>query len=130
MNPERRAFLDAIDAAPGDVTTRLVFADWLNESNEPAFAEALRLAAKRKWEPIKSPYQNDEARVAWYSIVGDGKLPNWLFLRLPALGRPVNSRCYSTYSAAWLAFGTAFRAAVEAGEWPRSKLRKRSRHGI
>ena len=45
MNSEARelkAFLDAIAADPRDMTTRLVFADWLDEHNEPELADEQR----------------------------------------------------------------------------------------
>jgi uncharacterized protein (TIGR02996 family) len=41
--PDEQAFLAALAAAPGDDTTRLVFADWLDEHGEPDKAEYLRL---------------------------------------------------------------------------------------
>lgn len=40
--PEESAFLDALKANPADDTTRLVYADWLDEHNEPRKAEYLR----------------------------------------------------------------------------------------
>jgi uncharacterized protein (TIGR02996 family) len=42
MNDEQ-AFLDALKATPADDTTRLVYADWLDERGEAAKAEYLRL---------------------------------------------------------------------------------------
>lgn len=43
MSAERDAFLYAIVANPDDDTARLVFADWLEEHDEPARAEFIRL---------------------------------------------------------------------------------------
>ncbi|MDY3552538.1 TIGR02996 domain-containing protein [Gemmata sp. JC717] len=43
--PEEAAFLEALKANPADDTTRLVYADWLDEHNEPRKAEYLRLVA-------------------------------------------------------------------------------------
>jgi uncharacterized protein (TIGR02996 family) len=40
------AFLDALKANPADDTTRLVYADWLDEHGESAKAEYLRLAVR------------------------------------------------------------------------------------
>jgi uncharacterized protein (TIGR02996 family) len=40
---EEQAFLDAIAASPFDDTPRLVYADWLDEHDQPAKAEYLRL---------------------------------------------------------------------------------------
>ncbi|MCE9562484.1 MAG: ribosomal protein L7/L12 [Planctomycetes bacterium] len=42
---EEAAFLKALKANPADDTVRLVYADWLDEHNEPAKAEYLRLVA-------------------------------------------------------------------------------------
>jgi len=46
IHPDEHQFLDAIRAAPGDCTVRLVYADWLEEHDEPAFAEFIRLACQ------------------------------------------------------------------------------------
>ncbi len=43
---DEAAFLEALKANPADDTTRLVYADWLDERNEPEKAEYLRLVAK------------------------------------------------------------------------------------
>jgi uncharacterized protein (TIGR02996 family) len=40
---EQRAFLAAINAAPEDDTSRLVYADWLEEHDQPARAEFIRV---------------------------------------------------------------------------------------
>jgi uncharacterized protein (TIGR02996 family) len=40
---DEAAFLEALKANPADDTTRLVYADWLDEHNEPQKAEYLRL---------------------------------------------------------------------------------------
>ena len=42
MNPEMTAFLQAIAEEPADDTSRLVFADWLEEHDQPARAEFIR----------------------------------------------------------------------------------------
>lgn len=42
---EEAAFLDALRASPTDDTTRLVFADWLDENDQPRKASYLRLVA-------------------------------------------------------------------------------------
>ena len=42
---DEAAFLEALKANPADDTTRLVYADWLDEHGEPAKAEYLRLVA-------------------------------------------------------------------------------------
>ncbi len=43
---EEAAFLEALKANPADDTARLVYADWLDEHDEPAKAEYLRVVAK------------------------------------------------------------------------------------
>ncbi|MBM3981265.1 MAG: TIGR02996 domain-containing protein [Planctomycetes bacterium] len=43
---DETAFLDALKANLADDTTRLVYADWLDEHNEPAKAEYLRLVTR------------------------------------------------------------------------------------
>ncbi len=48
MDEERQAFLDAIAADRYDQTTRLVFADWLNEHGLDDEAEV-----QRQWTPEK-----------------------------------------------------------------------------
>lgn len=45
---DRRAFLDAIAAAPEDDAPQLVFADWLDERGDAAAAELLRLRVERR----------------------------------------------------------------------------------
>lgn len=42
---DEAAFLDALRASPTDDTTRLVFADWLDENDQPRKAAYLRLVA-------------------------------------------------------------------------------------
>ena len=39
---DRKAFIDALNLNPGDVTTRLVYADWLDEHGEPDEANRQR----------------------------------------------------------------------------------------
>ena len=49
MNPERQAFLKAIEENPYDFTTRLIFADWLEEFGEDKdYEEAVW---QREWTP-------------------------------------------------------------------------------
>jgi uncharacterized protein (TIGR02996 family) len=44
MYPEADAFLDAIFAAPDDDTSRLVYADWLEEHDHADYAQFIRLS--------------------------------------------------------------------------------------
>jgi uncharacterized protein (TIGR02996 family) len=43
---QEQAFLAAIDEAPDEDTSRLVYADWLEENGQPARAEFLRLQCR------------------------------------------------------------------------------------
>lgn len=54
-HPEAATFLRAIRAAPDDDTTRLVFADWLDEHGEPNWAQWIRTQCL-------APSSDDEAR--------------------------------------------------------------------
>jgi uncharacterized protein (TIGR02996 family) len=45
VDPQVRAFLDAIADHPEDASVRLVFADWLEERGDPR-AELMRLQAQ------------------------------------------------------------------------------------
>lgn len=49
MSTERQAFLAALAADEDDTTTRLVFADWLDEHDEPEEADRMR-----KWPAAKA----------------------------------------------------------------------------
>src|SRR5579871_17342 len=46
MFSEADAFLDAIWAAPGDATPRLVYADWLEEHGYADYAQFIRLCCR------------------------------------------------------------------------------------
>src|SRR5262249_2888987 len=62
--PVERAFLDAITAAPGDTTNRLVFADWLEDQGDKR-AEFVRLDCALRRQDGAGP---DVARVArWWT---------------------------------------------------------------
>ena len=56
---DREAFLRAIRANPDDDTTRLVFADWLDEHGEPERAEFIRVQCEL--EPIRYRIDNPRA---------------------------------------------------------------------
>jgi uncharacterized protein (TIGR02996 family) len=55
------AFLEALKAAPADDTTRLVFADWLDENGRPLEAEYLRLVARLTHDCAESTREHPEA---------------------------------------------------------------------
>ncbi|MGL6094513.1 MAG: TIGR02996 domain-containing protein [Fimbriiglobus sp.] len=44
---DREPFLHAIFAAPADDVPRLVFADWLDEHGDAAWAELIRVSCER-----------------------------------------------------------------------------------
>jgi uncharacterized protein (TIGR02996 family) len=54
------AFLRAIRAAPADDTPRLVFADWLDDHDDPAWAELIRVQVEL--EPIHEQLDNPRRR--------------------------------------------------------------------
>lgn len=50
MNAERQAFLAALAANEDDTATRLVYADWLDEHDEPEEADRMRAwPAAKEW---------------------------------------------------------------------------------
>ena len=53
LTPDPLSFLDAIHREPEDVTVRLVFADWLDEHDDPARAEFIRMACELETMPPK-----------------------------------------------------------------------------
>ncbi|QJX01043.1 ribosomal protein L7/L12 [Frigoriglobus tundricola] len=55
---DEAAFLAALKANPADDTARLIYADWLDEHDEPAKAEYLRCVvtlAQREWDLATAP---------------------------------------------------------------------------
>lgn len=50
---ELKAFLDAIQQNPRDVTTRKIFADWLDEHDEPELADEQRNFSLEKYDAEK-----------------------------------------------------------------------------
>ncbi|MBX9627955.1 MAG: TIGR02996 domain-containing protein [Gemmataceae bacterium] len=57
---DRSVFLRAIRAAPADDTPRLVFADWLDEHDDPAWAELIRVQVEL--EPIHEQLDSPRRR--------------------------------------------------------------------
>jgi uncharacterized protein (TIGR02996 family) len=101
---EDEAFLRAIEAAPGDESLRLVYADWLEERDDPR-GEYLRLEEKLRAMPYASPDRQAAGRrwresrasldPAWLRRVeGDAILPSWA---LRAAGRPSRSGVVDYY---------------------------------
>lgn len=76
MNPERTAFLKAIEEAPQDEAARLVYADWLDEHDEPKRAKYIR-STVRSWSEKKSK--------------------NWLLVDLPQICEWYSSRYSSCF---------------------------------
>jgi uncharacterized protein (TIGR02996 family) len=64
MHPESDALLDAIFDAPDDDTPRLVYADWLQEQGQSAYADFIRLQCAAAREPLWS----DAANRLWEEI--------------------------------------------------------------
>lgn len=64
MHPEADALLDAIFDAPDDDTPRLVYADWLQEHGQEAYAQFIRLQCAAAREPFWSA----EANRLWEEI--------------------------------------------------------------
>jgi uncharacterized protein (TIGR02996 family) len=62
--PERDDFLKALRFNADDHTTRLVFADWLDEHGDPDLAEVYRLfvAVVRMRRPLATPEEKGQAR--------------------------------------------------------------------
>ncbi len=77
MSADRDALLAAIRAAPDDDTPRLVFADWLEEHGDAAFAQFIRLEVERDRLPPEDPRREDldrrahALRKAFPGYVGD-----------------------------------------------------------
>lgn len=71
MNDEN-AFQAALDAHPDDHTTRLVFADWLEEHDDPR-AEPYRILGKFQRFPARSQATKDTV-VTWSWYLFD---PDW-----------------------------------------------------
>ncbi|AWM35950.1 hypothetical protein GobsT_63090 [Gemmata obscuriglobus] len=64
MHPDADALLDAIFDAPDDDTPRLVYADWLQEHGQEAYAQFIRLQCAAARHPLWS----DEANRLWEEI--------------------------------------------------------------
>lgn len=62
MHPDEIAFQAALDAAPGDHTVRLVFADWLEEHGDPRAEGYRALGRGRRW-PCHIPSRGTEGWV-------------------------------------------------------------------
>jgi uncharacterized protein (TIGR02996 family) len=65
-----QAFCTALDENPGDWTTRLVYADWLEEDGEPDLAAAQRwMVGRQKYPPAfvawDFHYEDNEEYQAW-----------------------------------------------------------------
>lgn len=64
MHPEADALLDAIFDAPDDDTPRLVYADWLQEHGQEAYAQFIRLQCAA----AREPFWSEEANRLWEQI--------------------------------------------------------------
>ncbi len=85
-HPDADSFVRAILRDPADVTTRLVFADWLEETDEPAnvaWARFIRLMVEANRHAAGSPERADrelEAAAYWWQIDAKLMLPGRLFI--------------------------------------------------
>jgi uncharacterized protein (TIGR02996 family) len=68
LHPEERAFLDAIIAAPDDDLPRLVFADWLQEHDQPERAEFIRVQCELARTPAGTP-EATELKARSYALL-------------------------------------------------------------
>lgn len=83
---DRDAFIRAIIARPDDDLPRLIYADWLDENQEPERAEFIRVQC----ELVRHPLGGDEL----------GKSPPncWCRTLAPLAGRcPACADCYNSY---------------------------------
>ena len=71
LHPEEAAFQAALDAVPDDHTTRLVFADWLQERGDPR-AEGYRMLGRLGVFP---QCHGDGDWWYWYRLHHDHSLP-------------------------------------------------------
>jgi uncharacterized protein (TIGR02996 family) len=64
---DEQAFLDAVIAAPDDDAPRLIYADWLDEHNQPERAEFIRLqcelARMERFDPARLPLEKREQAI-------------------------------------------------------------------
>lgn len=91
MLSDADALLDAIWAAPDDDTPRLVYADWLEEHDEPELAAFVRVSVERfrllKLDPQYDGLQKEEAAAwkaykrKWNTDLTLGKIGRWHFER-------------------------------------------------
>ena len=68
MHPEEAAFQAALDENPADHTTRLVFADWLQERGDPRAEGYRALATLRKVPGIWAEFGYDGY---WFWLYGE-----------------------------------------------------------
>jgi uncharacterized protein (TIGR02996 family) len=76
LTDEDRAFIRAILDHPEELTTWLVYADWLDERADPR-AEFLRLSVERRQLPADALAERLEARLAVLRATLD---PNWMLV--------------------------------------------------
>ncbi len=87
--PDRAAFVAAVATAPDDDLPRLVFADWLDENNDPDRAEFVRLQVAYSRELTASPPTTDPAKFARLRELFQANLLAWLRPVYEPLGQPL-----------------------------------------
>src|SRR5262249_35857239 len=90
MTQQDEGFLDAILEDPEDDAVRLIYADWLEEHDQPARAEFIRvqiaLAKLHAFDPRRAPLARREREllaaheIAWVSDLPQG-VEGWQFAR-------------------------------------------------
>src|SRR5262245_36577533 len=82
-SPQSQAFLDDICAHPEDDGPRLVYADWLEENDDPARAELIRAQCRLAVLPEDSPERPELEGREWELLAQHQKrwlqeLPAWV----------------------------------------------------
>jgi uncharacterized protein (TIGR02996 family) len=91
LHPDADAFMRAILDNPTEVTTRLVFADWLEETggtSNVAWASYIRLMAETNAQPASAEYEEQQRKAMIFARSIQTKLPlaaGWQSEQLPLL---------------------------------------------
>lgn len=113
----RSAFVAAVVADPADDATRLVFADWLEESGALAPEYAARLRLPGRWELHADAW--DQHRLCWKADAGRPDYVLAGYHRAPAPdcesgGHTAGWHAGLTFAGRWVCWRCAARLAREA----------------